>query len=83
MTSDSVDTSLDSLYARQFPTLVALGPEDYFVDHGALDSFDFIRLMSELESTFAIKIADDDVTEANFGSKAGIRRYVLGRLQPA
>lgn len=81
MTRDELDAGIDRLLAREFPSLASLSDDAYFVDEGALDSFEFIRLMSEIERSFEIKIRDDDVSEENFGSKQGIRRFLAARLQ--
>jgi len=44
-------------------------------DH-VIDSLGLLRLVGRLESEFAIRIADEDVVAANFGSIAQIADFV-------
>jgi acyl carrier protein len=44
-------------------------------DH-IVDSLGLLRLVERLESEFAIRVRDEDVVAANFGSIAQIARYV-------
>jgi acyl carrier protein len=44
-------------------------------DH-IIDSLGLLRLVERLESEFGIKVRDEDVVAANFGSIAQVARYV-------
>lgn len=72
-------TRFDEVLRREFPSLVDIEDGSYFVDLGVLDSFDFVRLTEVIEREFTLKIEDADMTEANFGSKAGILAYLEAR----
>jgi acyl carrier protein len=44
-----------------------LQDDSELIDSGLLDSFAITNLISELESTFQVRIPGDRVSEANFG----------------
>ncbi|MCI0638719.1 MAG: acyl carrier protein [Gemmataceae bacterium] len=47
---------------------------------GVLDSLQILRLVIELESVFAIKVSDSDLTLENFGSIAKIAAFISRQL---
>jgi acyl carrier protein len=50
---------------------------------GVLDSLQLLRLVIELESVFAIKVNDSDLTLDNFGSVAKIAAFIRRKLVEA
>ena len=51
-------------------------PEDSLFESGLLDSFSLSDMVSELESEFAIKIPDSDLSPRKFDSIERIERYI-------
>lgn len=52
-----------------------------FLDIGALDSTGVIELVSFLEKTFGITVADEEMVPENLDSLSAIERYVSGKLR--
>ncbi len=48
---------------------------------GIIDSLAIFRLVSFLEDTFAIRIADDEIVNENFASVDAIENMVNGKLE--
>lgn len=63
--------------------LAALADGDSLLGHGILDSTGFIELVSYLEATFHIQIADDEMIPENLDSLGNIAAYVTRKLSPA
>jgi acyl carrier protein len=51
-------------------------PEESLFESGLLDSFTLTDMVSELESEFAIRIPDSDLSPRKFDSVARIQAYV-------
>lgn len=51
-----------------------------FYESGVLDSTAVMELVSFVEERFNIEIRDADMTEANFGSIAGIERLIAAKI---
>jgi acyl carrier protein len=68
------------LYAR---------PDFAFTDHdsllkkGVFDSLGVMEVIGFIEDTWSIEVPPDDIVEDNFGSVAGIARYVTAKLVPS
>ena len=43
---------------------------------GVIDSLGFVELVEEVQTRFGIEVADHEITEENFGSIAGIARFL-------
>ena len=54
-------------------------PDESLFESGLLDSFTLTDLVSALESEFAIRIPDSDLTPRKFDSIERIEAYVLSR----
>ena len=54
-------------------------PEESLFESGLLDSFTLTDLVSALESEFAIRIPDSDLTPRKFDSIARIEAYLRNR----
>ena len=61
--------------------LNALADDDSLLGRGILDSTGFIELVSYLEETFRIQIADDEMVPENLDSLGSISAYVTRKLQ--
>jgi acyl carrier protein len=57
--------------------------DNSLLDAGALDSTGVIELVAFLESTFGIKVRDEDMVPENLDSLANLERYVLMRRKAA
>lgn len=55
-------------------------PEESLFESGLLDSFGLTDLVSALESEFAIRVPDSDLSPRKFDSIARIEAYVQSRL---
>lgn len=53
-----------------------LGDNDALLGRGILDSLGVVELVAFVEESFGIRVADEDITEANLGSVAAIAQYV-------
>lgn len=52
-----------------------------FLDIGALDSTGVIELVSFLEKTFGITVADEEMVPENLDNLSAVERYVSGKLR--
>ena len=68
------------LYAR--PDF-AFSDEDSLLRKGVFDSLGVMEVIGFIEETWKVPVPPDDIVEDNFGSVAGIARYVTGRKVPA
>ena len=64
------------LYAR--PDFV-IGEGDSLLGRGIIDSLGVMEIVEFLGAQFGIVAQDEDMTEQNFGTLAGIARFVLLR----
>ncbi len=62
------------LYARSD---VQLAPTDPLLERGIVDSMGVVELIAFLEEEFGVEVGDDEITEQNFGTLAGIASFVL------
>ncbi len=53
-----------------------LADGDDFLARGILDSLGFVELVEEVQSRYEITVADDEITEENFGSIDAITGFV-------
>ena len=53
-----------------------LGDDDRLLEKGVIDSMSIVEMISFIESEFGIHASEDEVSDANFGSLAGIARFV-------
>jgi len=49
---------------------------DQLLELGIIDSLGFVELVEEVQTRYAVAVADVDITEQNFGSIAAIAEYV-------
>jgi acyl carrier protein len=53
-----------------------LTDEDRFLELGVIDSTGVVELVGEVEERYGITVEDAEITEDNFGSLAGLVRFV-------
>lgn len=56
-----------------------LAEDDRLLERGIVDSLGVVEMVAFVETEFGIATADEDISEANFGSLRGIASYVLGK----
>jgi acyl carrier protein len=56
-----------------------LGDEESLLEARIIDSLGILELVGFLEKTFAIEVADDDLSPENFDSIGALTRYVAKR----
>lgn len=49
---------------------------DQLLELGIIDSLGFVELVEEVQTRYAVAVADVEITEGNFGSIAAISEYV-------
>jgi acyl carrier protein len=65
------------------PDPAALADDASLLDHGVIDSTGVLELVTFVEDTFAIAVADDDMVPANFDSLAAIAAFVARKQAQA
>jgi acyl carrier protein len=55
---------------------IELADSDDFLARGILDSLGFVELVEEVQTRYEISVADDEITEDNFGSIDAIVAFV-------
>ena len=68
------------LYTR--PDAV-LDEQDALLEKRIVDSMGMVELVTFIQDEFGIEAADDEITEANFGSLARIGQYVTSKRNRA
>lgn len=68
------------LYARPDYVIDAHEP---LLGRGIIDSLGVMEIVEFLNTEFGIVVRDDDMTEENFGTLAGIARFVVSRSRAA
>lgn len=82
MTSTDVRRDLRTFIEDNFLYLrpdLEVGDDDSLLALGVIDSLGFVELVEEVQTRYGIAVGDADITEDNFGSIAGIARYVGAR----
>ena len=53
-----------------------LADDDCLLEKGVLDSMSIMEMVSFVEAQFGVTVLEEEITETNFGSVAGIARYI-------
>ena len=56
-----------------------LGDDDRLLEKGVIDSMSIVEMISFIEQEFGVTAMEEEISEANFGSLAGIARFVAER----
>lgn len=75
------EEKLFEVLQKDFPKLLGIKKEEYFVDYDLLSSSDTFHLILLIEETFGINIADSDIKEENMGSVENILCFVKFKLK--
>jgi acyl carrier protein len=57
--------------------------DDSLLQRGIVDSTGVLELISFLETTFAVTVADDELAPENLDSIANLVRFIAAKRQPA
>lgn len=78
--TDAVGDQIRTFVAErlaQSKGLKVTSDSESLTENGILDSLGIFRLVSFLETTFHVAIADEDITHEKFGTIDAIRDYVV------
>jgi acyl carrier protein len=53
-----------------------LGDDDRLLEKGVIDSMSIVEVIAFIEREFGVNAMEQEISEANFGSLAGIGRFV-------
>lgn len=53
-----------------------LADDDRLLDKGVIDSMSIVEMISFVEREFGVAATEEEISDANFGSLAGIARFV-------
>jgi acyl carrier protein len=56
-----------------------LGDDDRLLEKGVIDSMSIVEMITFIEQEFGVTAMEEDISDANFGSLAGIARFVSER----
>jgi acyl carrier protein len=56
-----------------------LGDDDRLLEKGVVDSMSMVEMISFIEQEFGVNAMEEDISDANFGSLAGIAHFVSKR----
>jgi acyl carrier protein len=54
-----------------------LADDDRLLDRGVIDSMSIVEMISFVEREFGVNAVEEEISDANFGSLAGIARFVI------
>jgi acyl carrier protein len=57
-----------------------LGDDDRLLERGIIDSMGIVELITFLEESFDVQIAEDEISEANLGSLSAIIGFVAAKV---
>ncbi len=63
--------------------VTGVGSDDSLLESGTIDSVGVMQLVAFLETTYGIRVADDDLMPENFDTLGAIGAFVNRRLAPA
>jgi acyl carrier protein len=64
----------------KYTGVTGLADDASLIETGVLDSLQLVRVVSFLEETFGVTIADEEIIPKNFESIDGMERFVISRL---
>jgi acyl carrier protein len=56
-----------------------LADDDRLLDKGVIDSMSIVEMISFVEREFGVNAMEEEISDANFGSLAGIARFVADK----
>jgi acyl carrier protein len=81
MSADETRDAIRAFVRRRFPlaATAAVSDEDSLLDSGVIDSLGILDLVAFLETTFGIRVGDEELDPSNFDSIATVARFVAGK----
>ncbi len=76
MSADEIAQNLIDYLKSTTSGDVPIAPTDRLLEDGVIDSQGMLGLVTHIEETYDIIVADDDVDLDNFGSVEAIVRYI-------
>ncbi len=79
MAAEQLRTELRNFIEETFLYMhpdVVLADDEELLTRGLVDSLGFVELVEEVQTRYEITVADDEITEANFGSIDAITAFV-------
>jgi acyl carrier protein len=61
----------------------SLAPDDDLIAQGIVDSLGLMQLVSFVEDSFGIEVADEDLVIENFQTLARLERFIETKRRPA
>ena len=55
---------------------IAVHDDDRLLERGIIDSMGVVEMLGFIEDEFGVSVADDEITEANFGSIRAVSDFV-------
>ncbi|MEW6618915.1 MAG: acyl carrier protein [bacterium] len=62
-------------------SMTELSNNDSLLEKGIIDSFNMVKLLTFIESTFSLKIDDEELMPENFDSISAIANFVKNKRQ--
>lgn len=77
-----IQESITSFITDTFPMarVHSVAECDDLLERGIVDSFGLLEVLGHIESTFNLRVADEDITEDNFKSISSICGYVARKI---
>jgi len=75
---EKVRAYLDENFLYMMPDF-ELADDDRLLERGVVDSMGIVEMLTFVEDQFGVKPADDDISEANFGSVRAIVQFISAR----
>jgi acyl carrier protein len=66
--------------SAKYTGVTGLTDESSLIEAGVIDSLQLVRVVSFLEDTFGVNVADEEILPKNFESIDGMERLVLAKL---
>ena len=79
---DEIRAYLDENFLYMRPDFI-LQDDDRLLERGVVDSMGIVEMLTFLDDQFGVKVADDEISEANLGTVGAIARFVTSKLAAA
>jgi len=79
---DEIRAYLDENFLYMRPDFI-LQDDDRLLERGVVDSMGIVEMLTFLDDQFGVKVADDEISEANLGTIGAIARFVTSKLAAA
>jgi acyl carrier protein len=78
-----IKQSITNFITNTFPMarVYTVDESDNLLEKGIVDSFGLLEVLGHIESTFKMRVADEDITEDNFRSISSISGYIARKTR--